>query len=47
MSAPESGVDLSFDILELDFHDFDNILKGGCDENGFYTLKSKPPVSSR
>lgn len=47
MSAHESGVDLSFDILELDFHDFENILKEGCDENGFYTLKSKPPVSSR
>ncbi|XP_068203778.1 probable serine/threonine-protein kinase pkgA [Palaemon carinicauda] len=46
MTAPESGIDLGFDILELDFDDFENILKEGSDDNGFYTLKSKPPVSS-
>ncbi|XP_076069573.1 uncharacterized protein LOC143041507 [Oratosquilla oratoria] len=46
MCDQESGVDLAYDILELDMDDFDAILNEGSDENGFYQLKSKPPSTS-
>ena len=43
MSSRESGIDLAFDI-ELSLDDFDRILEQGSDSNGYYTLKSKPPL---
>ena len=47
MSAPDSGIHLGFDVVELDEGDFEAILSEGGDDNGFYTLKSKPPVACR
>ncbi|MPC23757.1 hypothetical protein E2C01_016818 [Portunus trituberculatus] len=47
MSAPDSGIHMGFDVVELDEGDLEAILREGGDGNGFYTLKSKPPVACR
>lgn len=45
MSAPDSGIHLGFDVVELDDGDLEALLREGGDANGFYTLKSKPVAS--
>lgn len=47
MSAPDSGINLGFDVLEFDEGELEALLREGGDGNGFYTLKSKPPVACR
>lgn len=48
MASSESGIDVSYDTLELSMEDFDKLLEpDGVDIRGFYKIRSKPPHSSR